>query len=435
MKIQYPEGLPGKPGVYFFKDKNNTILYIGKATSLKARVQSYFSRSAKDWKVNALLEEAATIEHVLTKTETEASLLEAELIQAHKPKYNVLLTSGQPFVYLLVTQESLPQLKLVRTKKEKGTYMGPFLHKSHARGALRYLIETFRLTLCNKKIANGCLDYHLGICAGSCKDNFNPDDYRFRIDLAREALLGNEKEFMRHLTTRMQTYIDALEFEKARNMREYSNNLDTIFATLKARCAAREKAVVSAVLPRDNKIAIGQESATDLQTLLKLESPAHVIDCFDISHFQSTHLVGSCIRFIDGIPEKNSFRRFKIRTLSMQNDYAALQEIVTRRYKRADDYPDLVLIDGGKGQLSMVRSILPAHVACASIAKREERLFSSHTPEGVVLDPHTNAGKVIISLRDYTHHFAVSYHRLRRRTELGEVYETRKSNPRNSKPD
>lgn len=418
MKIQCPENIPSQPGVYFFKDKNNTVLYIGKATSLKSRVQSYFARYATDWKVNAMIQEYATVEYVITRTETEAALLEAELIQAHKPKYNVLLTSGQPFVYIFISNDSLPQLKIVRVKKEKGTYIGPFLYAKHARGALRYLIETFRLMVCNKTIDNGCLDYHLGLCAGSCRKDFDPRDYQFRVSLALDALNSNQKEFMRKLTHQMRAYSEQLAFEKAKHMREYIEHLEVIFTTLKAKCAARENAVVSAVLPKSYTQLFDKDVGVEIQRLLHLDAPATIIDCFDVSHFQSTHLVGSCIRFVGGIPEKNSFRRFRIRSLDEQNDYAALREIVSRRYKKNTDYPDLILIDGGKGQLSAVMPLVPS-VACASIAKREERVFSCKLSDGIVLDAHTKAGKLLISLRDYTHHFAVRYHRLRRSAALG----------------
>lgn len=216
----------------------------------------------------------------------------------------------------------------------------------------------------------------------------------------------------------MQEYSQQLAFEKAKHMRDYLEHLEVIFATLKAKCVAREQAVVSAVLPRSYTQQFDDQVGLAIQQLLQLDKPAHVIDCFDISHFQSTHLVGSCIRFVGGVPEKNSFRRFKIRTLTEQNDYAALREIVSRRYKSQTDYPDLILIDGGKGQLSAVMPLVPT-VSCASLAKREERVFSSKLPDGVLLDPHTKEGKLLISLRDYTHHFAVRYHRLRRSAAFG----------------
>lgn len=423
MKRECPENLPLQPGVYFFKDKNNTILYIGKATSIRSRVQSYFAKQAKDWKIDGLLKEYATIEYVITDTELKACLLEAELIQTHKPKYNVLLTSGQPFLYLFISDTELPEMSLVRTKQENGTYIGPFLHKGHARGALRYVMETFRLSLCNKKIEKGCLDYHIGICAGSCRADFNPAEYKLRMALAQDALQENRKDFLQKLTKYMKTYSDNLEFEKAKHMRDYMTNLDVIFATLKAQGIRHEHQVVNAILPKKHGLFDGtydDQVGPELQKLLKLEKPAHVIDCFDISHFQSTNLVGSCIRFTYGMPDKKSFRRFIIKTMTEQNDYAALCEVVKRRYKSNTDFPDLILIDGGKGQLSAVSSCID-NVPCASIAKREERLFSSSLPDGILLNAHTKVGKLIISLRDYTHHFALSYHRLRRNKAFGKV--------------
>lgn len=156
----------------------------------------------------------------------------------------------------------------------------------------------------------------------------------------------------------------------------------------------------------------------ELQKLLKLDQLPYTIDCFDISHFQSNELVGSCVRFTHGLPDKNNFRRFKIKTLTTQNDYAALQEIVARRYKDPRDIPDLVVIDGGKGQLSAVQQIIPT-ASCIALAKREERIFGTMIPhDGIVLDPHSEHGKLLIALRDYAHHFAINYHRLRRIKKL-----------------
>src|SRR5262249_51630694 len=146
------------------------------------------------------------------------------------------------------------------------------------------------------------------------------------------------------------------------------------------------------------------------------------IDCFDISHFQSRYIVGACIRFTDGVPDKNKFRRFKIRSLSEQNDYAALQEIVMRRYKMGD-VPDLIIIDGGKGQLSAVNPLILSGVeGCSgtqiiSLAKREETVYAPHLPEGIKLDQQTGAGQLIIAIRDYAHHFAIMYHKLLRSKE------------------
>ena len=156
-----------------------------------------------------------------------------------------------------------------------------------------------------------------------------------------------------------------------------------------------------------------QETAQEIQTFLHLKKAPISIDCFDISHFQSRYIVGSCVRFTNGVPDKNKFRRFKITSLTTQNDYAALQEIVTRRYKKPEDIPDLVVIDGGKGQRNAVLEVFK-DAPCVSLAKREEILFSDAHPQGRQLFVNEPVGKLFISLRDYAHHFAISYHRLLR---------------------
>jgi len=408
--------LPDLPGIYLFKDAAGTVIYIGKAKSLKKRVATYFQQSDKDWKVAALLQDHAEVDYILTKNETEALLLEAELIRKYTPKYNVLLKTGQPFVYILFDRAPLPTMKLVRNKKEKGTYFGPFLHKAHARGMYQYLMRTFCLNLCNTHIDNGCLDYHLGNCAGNCRPDFDTHAYLTRLHLAQQVLEKNHAAFKKTVQEQIEQYSQQKEFEKARNLAAYLQNIDTIFATIATRYHESKYAVAefAATTPSTYKGTDVAQLAVTLQDFFASKAPIHTIDCFDISHFQSHSIVGACVRFTDGKPDKNKFRRFKIKTLDQQNDYAALQEIIARRYKDDAQLPDLVLIDGGKGQLSAAQAIIP-HTLCASLAKREETVFSDRYPQGIVLDLHTEVDKLLIALRDYTHHFAIAYHRLRRR--------------------
>ena len=402
--------LPLLPGIYLFKNSRGSVLYVGKAKSLKKRVASYFQKQATDWKVHALLEETSAIDYVVTKTETEALLLEADLVKKYQPKYNVLLKSGDPFLYLLITEEPLPTLKIVRVQKEKGRYFGPLIHKQQARKLHEYLINTFRLYRCKKSIANGCLDYHLGKCAGSCLAHFDPTEYLLRLDLAIDALEQNRKAFLKKIDAEIKKQTEALSFEKARNLHEYALSIDTIFRTLETRFTPHKYAhdvLINAVseLPENY-----DTTAHELEKIFELPRPPRTIDCFDISHFQSSALVGSCVRFTDGIPDKNAFRRFKIKTLTIQNDCAALFEIVRRRYKDPLQRPDLVLIDGGKGQRNAVLPLLEG-TPCLSLAKREEIIFSDNYPEGFGLDETKPTGKLLIYLRNYAHHFAINYHR------------------------
>lgn len=414
--LEHIKTFPSKSGIYLFKDAYNNVIYIGKATNLKSRVRSYFRAALTDWKVKGLLDDAATIAFIQTKNEIEASLLEAQLIQEHKPRFNVLLKTGQPFVYLMVTKDPIPVLKIVRNKKLPGTYFGPFIKKQHARGAYTYLINTFRLFRCNKKLEHGCLDYHLGRCAGTCTKDFNPHDYTVRLELAVQALKGNHTKFMDTIKENIAEYNKTFDFEKAQALHNYAQNLETIFQTLKTHFnpASYHAQLVHALTPQ-----LGQnnmQALHDLQSLLQLPVLPVSIDCFDISHFQSNEIVGSCVRFTNGLPEKDKFRRFKIKTLIQQHDYAALQEIVTRRYRHGDK-PDVILIDGGKGQRNAIKDMV-APTPCISLAKREERLFSDLHPEGVQLDIASPVGQLLIALRDYTHHFAISYHRLRRSKQI-----------------
>ncbi len=414
-----PDNIPALPGVYLFKNSQNAIIYIGKAKSLAQRVSSYFHASDKDWKITALLSEYATIEYIVTHSETEARLLEAQLIRDNNPKYNVLLKHGNPFIYILVTSEELPQLKLVRVQKEKGRYLGPFLQKNSIRKAYNYLIRAFSLELCTKKITEGCLDYHLQKCAGSCRPDFDCKAYLERLKNAIKVLDGSYETLFKDLHSVVTFHTTQLAFEKARHVYECIIHFDALVRELKANFTHNkyDHDVIRAMSQSALKQHVPSEAAAhELQKILNLSYMPIVIDCFDISHFQSQALVGSCVRFINGIPAYNKFRKFKIKSLTQQNDYAALYEIVKRRYARGD-LPDLVVIDGGKGQLNAVRDLLPT-TPCLSIAKREETIFSYCLPKEVKLDVHTPMGKLLIALRDYTHHFAIRYHQHLRRQHI-----------------
>jgi len=411
--------LPLLPGIYIFKNKDGQVIYIGKAKSIKKRVSSYFHKNHVDYKLEALLDEHETVDYIVTKNETEALLLEAQLIRNYKPKFNILLKMGQPFLYIVFTRGKVPKIKIVRNRILKGKYYGPFLRKMQARKVFEYLISTFRLNLCNKKIENGCLDYHLGLCAGNCKSNFDMESYIFRLQLAQDSLKNNHKKLLKDLKAQIIEHNKDMEFEKSKNLQEYVDNLDVILHTIRTKFREDkfEDEILSAMTPIRQTYTFADDIDRRLQQFLGLGRPIRSIDCFDISHFQSSFLVGSCIRFTDGKPDKNKFRKFKIKSLQEQNDYAALCEIVLRRYRRKDDLPDLIMIDGGKGQLGVIFK-LDVGVPVISLAKNPNRLFSEHFKEGKALDLKTDVGKLLIALRNYAHHFAISYHRVRRNHSL-----------------
>jgi excinuclease ABC subunit C len=414
--------LPNVPGVYFFKDAAHAIIYIGKAKSIKKRVSSYFQKRDADWKVYMLVNEIVYIDYVPVNSETEALLLEADLVSLHKPKYNVLLKDGQPCVYLHVStgnKQELPVLSIVRNKKQLGTYFGPFIFKQQVRAVHRYLIRMFKLKLCGRLIPTGCLEYHLGLCAGTCLKTFNRQEYIDRMNIVIGLLKGDSEQVKKDVLGRIASYSKLQAFEAAQRLHKYLADIDAVMTILRERFNekkfAQDAAYAASQFPQE-KIASSDVGIT-LQKLLGLDIVPQSIDCFDISHFQSRSIVGSCIRFTNGVPDKKKFRRFRIKTLVQQNDYAALQEIVLRRYRDIESIPDLILIDGGVGQLSAIKALdLP--VPIISLAKKEETLFGAHIPDGIKLDVRTPVGKLLIALRDYAHHFAITYHRVRRSKRL-----------------
>ena len=476
------KNLPNKPGVYLFRDEQNTVLYIGKAKNLKNRVSDYVSNKDCELKSFSILSSSDHLEHLITKTELEAMLLEAKLIQSHQPKFNVLLKTGQPFLYLMITSDKVPELKMVRNQKQKGTYFGPFIEKTSARRVYDFLIKTFRLKLCKKKIANGCIFYHMGICAGKCRPDFDIQAYIERLELAKLALKSDSHKFLNQISKLIEQHNKNMEFEQSQKLNEYRQAFKNIFDMLSSKTASgasleyrdiwfltpdnqalflfkergsvltkkevfyfqvtnelkpeylsyfesyyRENPAsavilvnfqikaeikslyetflselqcksqsVSLIIPTEGHFAnliklakIHAETelskqktvSKSIQELLKLPIEPHSIDCFDISHKQGMFMVGSCIRFVDGQPDKANFRHFHIKSIDHQNDYAALAEIVKRRYKNKQELPDLILIDGGKGQLSAVQNLI-SETEFASLAKREETIFSKRLPDG-----------------------------------------------------
>jgi excinuclease ABC subunit C len=512
--ISFLKKLPTSPGVYLYKNDDDEVMYIGKAKNLKKRGAQYIQSLGRDVKTDTIFQLSTHVDFVITETELEALFLEAHLINTHKPCCNVLLKTGQPFVYLFIpSQGSLPELEIVRNQKFKGSYFGPFLEKGAARRVFTFLIKTFRLRLCNKKISNGCIYYHMGQCAGSCRDDFDKSAYLDRLELAKKSLRQGHRKFLTDLAAQIRVCNEKMEFEKSRELHRYFLAFESVFEALESRRLGLEQAghkhiwvlandqsslwvfderdgvlkkkhafffpladgdVSSDILDehflgfyrvyapvqtilinfelaqaiddyqtflqewhtKETQISIVQPKqghfaslmrlaqvhvqqdlekqatlARSLKLLLKLPHEPRTIDCFDISHKQGTFMVGSCVRFKDGKPDKENVRRFHIKTVHQIDDYASLREIVGRRYRDAKNIPDLIMIDGGKGQLNAVIDLFPgAHFI--SLAKREETVFSKNLPaEGKRLDQKTYAAQALIALRDYAHHFAISFHR------------------------
>ncbi len=425
---------PKSPGVYFFKDAGNSILYIGKAKNLKSRITSYFSSDEE--KVQQLLQQAIDIEFIITNSEIEALFLEAQLIKKHQPLFNRLLKTGNPFVYIYFSDgknigKKIPAIAMVRTRssrrqghggltEKKGEYFGPFLTKTDALNVINYLKKRFQLNICGKKIESGCLQYHIGICAGSCKSDFDEKFYQVRLNIARQILQYKYKDALIYLKSEIKISNQNLSFERSQHLTEYHQHLARILETLQV-LKKTKFTNIKMVAPVNEKIS--NESSTSninllsaLKNRLGLTKIPYTIDCFDISHIQSQSMVGSCVRFLDGKPDKKNFRHFIIKSLVEQNDCAALAEIVARRYRKPENYPDLIIIDGGKGQLNATKHLAgPAEII--SISKGENRtvglesIHFIHKEKMINLDIHQATDRLLLQIRDYAHHFAISYHR------------------------
>lgn len=413
------QNFPHSAGVYFFKDANNAILYIGKAKNLKNRIGSYFFSS--DFKVIELLKVATDIEFITTNNEIEALFLEAQLIRQHQPPFNRLLKAGNPYIYIWFSTEKIPTISIVRTKKKKGESFGPFLTKRDAQIVVEYLKKSLQLNVCNKKIESGCLQYHINICSGSCKSDFDLASYKFRLDIARQILDNQYEQAIKLLDDEINISNQNLNFERSAHLTTYQQHLLAIVNVLQTLHTTKlthltDFADQSDTADQKKSLESNVELLSALKKRLGLKKIPYTIDCFDISHMQSQSMVGSCVRFLNGKPDKKNFRHFTIKSITEQNDYAALVEIVTRRYKKPENLPDLIIIDGGKGQLNATKH-LAGNAEIISIAKGDNRKVGAETiffPEQektTGVDIHQNTDRLLLEIRDYAHHFAISHHR------------------------
>lgn len=410
---------PTSAGVYFFKNIHNQIIYIGKAKHLKNRIQSYFYSS--DFKVIELMKVAISIEFITTHHEIEALFLEAQLIKQHQPIFNRLLKAGNPYTYIFISDESLPTILIVRSTKKKGYYFGPFLSQKDARIVVDYLAKNLQLNVCHKKIESGCLQYHINICAGSCKNDFDVTKYIARLTIARYILDGNYTNAIENLDAQIEINNKALEFEKSAHLTTYRKHLLAMSKTLKILETTKFTNLTSFAKMQSKYQKIQEDGQLtlliELKARLGLSKIPYTIDCFDISHMQSQSIVGSAVRFLNGKPDKKNFRHFKITGMLEQNDYAALAQIVTRRYKKIENIPDLIIIDGGVGQLNATKNIISI-ADIISIAKGDGRkvgaetiFFKDNDKNPLPIDIHQKTDQLLLQIRDYAHHFAISYHR------------------------
>ena len=543
LKIQL-QTIPNSPGVYQYYDSEGTIIYVGKAKNLKKRVCSYFTKTHDYGKTRILVKKIADIKHIVVDTETDALLLENNLIKKYQPRYNVLLKDDKSYPWICIKKERFPRVfSTRRVFKDGSEYFGPYTSGKTVSTLLDLIRGLYQLRTCNfdlspEKIQAGkykvCLEYHLGNCKGACEGFETEEEYFENIKAIREILKGNFKDSLQQFRKQMKQFAADMHFEDAQKIKEkidvlenyqakstivnpkisnvdvfsivsdesygYVNFLQLSYGSIirahtleiKKKLDETDKQLlelaITEIRQRFNsnskeiyvpfKVSLGddlkvtipklgdkkhildlsvrnakyyrmerfkQVKITDpdrhvkrimaqMKTDLRLtEEPRH-IECFDNSNIQGTHPVAACVVFKNGKPSKRDYRHFNIKTVEGPDDFASMEEVVYRRYKRLLDegqpLPQLIIIDGGKGQLSSSLKSLDAlnlrgKIAIIGIAKKLEELFYPNDPIPLYLDKKSETLKIIQQLRNEAHRFGIEHHRNKRsKTALNTELET-----------
>ena len=408
--------LPDKPGVYLMKDRLGRIIYVGKAKALKKRVSSYFTPSRAMTlhpKIRVLIEMIADFDTVEVKSEPEALLLEGKLIKQWKPKYNTDFTDDKRFLLVRVDPaQELPRFALTRFKKEdRSRYFGPFAHSGLLRKTLAQMRRQFGILLGDatpKKLPDGRWQLYDDVrqeLYGFANET-TAEDYRRRVDDACAFLDGKSREWLAALRAEMLAAAEKHKFEKAAELR------DVVFALEKTLAKTRTFERSDPSSPE-----IGAEASCLLGEALGLKTTPRTLECFDISHISGTFVVASMVHFADGRPDKDNYRRFQIKSFMGNDDFRAMEEVVGRRYRRLRDegkpMPDLVVIDGGRGQISAaLKAFVAIDVeppALIGLAKKHETIIFPDERPPLNLPLNSPALNLLQRLRDEAHRFANTY--------------------------
>ena len=529
--------LPEKPGSYQFYDDTHTIIYVGKAKNLKARVSSYFHTEVDRFKTKVLVSKIHDISYTVVNTEEDALLLENSLIKKYNPKYNVLLKDGKTYPSICVTNEFYPRIFKTRTiNKKAGTYFGPYSHVSTMYAVLDIIKALYRPRTCRFPITKEgvecgkykvCLDYHIKRCGGPCEGKQSYEDYQRNIQQAKEILKGNTRQILRAMKDEMMLLAEELRFEEAEEIKQKYialekfvstsevvshtiNNVDVVSITsdekmayinyihvsngsinqsftieykkklsetddellqlgiieLRERFHSQSKEIivpqeidmelegVTFTIPQrgdkkkllDLSVMNGKQYQFDrlkqaeklnpeqkqvrlmkeLQEKLHLPTLPYQIECFDNSNISGTDAVAACVVFKKMKPSKKDYKRFNIKTVEGPDDYASMKEVVYRRYKRLVDenqpLPDLIIADGGKGQMEVIREViqdeLNLDIPIAGLAKNERHrtneLLYGFPPLSIALKTDSELFHVLTRLQDEVHRFAITFHREKR---------------------
>ena len=518
--------IPTDPGIYLMKDSDGNIIYIGKAKNLKKRVKSYFLKN-QNYKTQKLVQNISEIEFVLTDNESEAFLLESNMIKKYRPRFNIELKDQQRYTYLRISDEKYPRLLVARRTRDgkflgKGKTFGPFTQGSSKLLTIGTLRKAFQIRICKTLPKKVCLEYHLGNCEGPCEFKDAQERYPKHVAALEQVLKGKNqtKVFTKKLEEEMHQAAELQQFERAKDIRdtlirlgslqtkqkmEYVENSDeeyfgigiqeqsaTVMNFRMINGVIRDsdkfffdlvgdntfsnflyqyysthkipKQIIVSELPENQKLLEsllseqagfsvkistptkgkkkdimnlilkniklihtkgGEPGLVELKDILHLPTIPNIIECFDISNHGEDFAVGSMAQFVNGQPNKSGYRKFKIKTVSGRNDFAMIGEVIKRRYYRLleenSELPDLIVIDGGKGQLSSATKSLQSlglKLPCISLAKENEEVYTPKSRKPVVIAKSKPSLKILQHARDETHRFGVAYNRTIRKNQI-----------------
>jgi excinuclease ABC subunit C len=423
--------LPTAPGVYLMKDAQGRVIYVGKAKNLRSRAGSYFQKTAAgDRRICDWIGEVADLDFLAADSEVDALLMEARLIKDIQPRHNQELKDDKSFPYLQITTgEDFPRVNFTREPRDHGVKLyGPFPRAKSLRGAIQVLQRIFKFRTCSLDIEEDdprwrwfrpCLLHSINQCTAPCNLRVDRETYRTDIRRLRLFLDGKKDVVLSEMEDEMREASKALQFEKAARLRDEIQALRTL--NLRGDLAKHAQPEVFYIDPR--------KGLKGLKKVLQLESVPRRIDGVDIAHLGGTETVGSLVTFIDGLPFKPGYRRYKIKSVAGIDDFASIREVVSRRIQglgeRDEPFPDIFLIDGGKGQLGAALDAFSAlnvtPPTLISLAKREEEIFIPGRAEPIVLSRRSFALRLLQYVRDEAHRFAQHYHHmLRKKRTLGD---------------
>ena len=422
------KSFPCTPGVYVMKDAQGVVLYVGKAKSLRNRASHYFTKAAaEDHRTRDLVPLIADIDFVPADSEVDALLLEARLVKDIQPRFNIELKDDKSFPYMQIRiREDFPRVEFTRKPRRKGVKLyGPFTSARTLRQAIQVLQRIFQFRTCTLDIEEKddrwrwfrpCLLHSIKQCTAPCNLRVTKEEYGKQIRKLRLVMEGKKAKLLREMEGEMKQASKDLAFEKAARLRDDMAALNKL-----AERGEASRDAPANVFPIDPK-----KGMVALRKVLGLSKTPRTIEGVDIAHLGGTDTVASLVSFIDGLPFKAGYRRYKINSVEGVDDFASIREVVTRRFHRLSQqdelFPDILLIDGGKGQLSAavesfeLLGITPPTLV--SLAKREEEIYRPGESEPIRLSRHAPALRILQYVRDEAHRFAQHYHHLLRRKKF-----------------